>query len=400
MSRRGMVSAGVAASLVGAGVGAAAVTPSRDARAVARAIADNPNIVTGAAFETIPGGGNSVAISTTSLGQFPTSGDRFAILSTGNSNDILKPNADGFTGTELSPARYRGARDVTTLRIDLNVPATASCLTFGFRFLSEEFPEWVGSQYNDAFIAELDQNTWTAERTQAPYLEAPANFAADLQGRPITVNAIGDLSVSPSEASGTTFDAATRRLRAATPITPGPHRLYLTILDQGDRVFDSAVLIDRLQLSRLTPCTRGVAVDTSQAQPAGALLVSGNRVSIPDSQVFMPIRLAVKPPRVTPARIRTASGARMNVQVADSRGYLVRGARVRVRSVPNGLVRPVQSATDKNGVATLRLRPTRTLDVTRRRVLPLYVCATKRRGTPNSGASDCRLTGVPVGPAR
>ncbi len=34
-------------------------------------------------------------------------------------------------------------------------------MAFDFRFLSEEFPIYVGTSFNDAFIAELDNSTWT-----------------------------------------------------------------------------------------------------------------------------------------------------------------------------------------------------------------------------------------------
>ena len=47
-------------------------------------------------------------------------------------------------------------------------------------------------------------------------------------------------------AKGTTYDAATGKLRASTPVKPGYHLLYLSLFDQGDRQWDSAVFIDRL----------------------------------------------------------------------------------------------------------------------------------------------------------
>ena len=60
---------------------------------------------------------------------------------------------------------------------------------------------------------------------------------------------------------GTTYDGATRVLRASTPITPGRHRLYLSIFDQGDRIYDSAVFIDKLIIARRTRCATGVVVE-------------------------------------------------------------------------------------------------------------------------------------------
>jgi hypothetical protein len=154
--------------------------------------------------------------------------------------------------------------DVTILRIDLNVPVGANCMVgLDFRFYSEEFPEYVGSAYNDAFIAELDSSTWS---TSGSTISAPRNFAFDPSGNPISVNAAGVTSMSAANAGGTTFDGATPLLRAATPITPGAHRLYLSIFDQGDHVFDSAVLIDGLRF--------GVVTDPETQCKPGAVPIS------------------------------------------------------------------------------------------------------------------------------
>ena len=60
---------------------------------------------------------------------------------------------------------------------------------------------------------------------------------------------------------GTTYDAATRILRASTRVNPGRHILYLSIFDQGDRDYDSAVFLDRLTIDRRSPCKSGAVPD-------------------------------------------------------------------------------------------------------------------------------------------
>ena len=150
---------------------------------------------------------------------------------------------------------------MTIYRITLQVPTKANCLSVRFRFLSEEFPEFVNTIYNDAFITELDVSNWNTVSTDDPKIAAPRNFAADANGNPISVNGVGDASVKPGRAKGTTYDAATRRLRASTPVTPGRHILYMSIFDQGDRGYDSAAFIDRLTLNRRQPCESGAVKD-------------------------------------------------------------------------------------------------------------------------------------------
>ena len=64
----------------------------------------------------------------------------------------------------------------------------------------------------------------------------------------ISINAAGAASMSEGEAAGTTYDGATPLLSASTPITSGAHSLYLSIFDQGDHIYDSAIFLDRLRL--------------------------------------------------------------------------------------------------------------------------------------------------------
>ena len=233
----------------------------RAAVRIARAIAVDPSQIRRASFSALPPFSNPAAISTERLGGFPRDGDSFAILSTGAATRADAPNDSGDRSTALGGPSIRGARDVTILRIVVHVPAAARCLSVRFKFLSEEFPEFVNDIYNDAFIAELDTSNWDASNKQNPTITAPNNFATDAMGNPIRVNAVGDASVTAFRARGTTYDAATRILRASTPISPGQHILYLSIFDQGDRQYDSAVFLDRLTIDRRSPCTSGAVPD-------------------------------------------------------------------------------------------------------------------------------------------
>ncbi|WP_267128333.1 choice-of-anchor L domain-containing protein [Baekduia soli] len=168
------------------------------------------------------------------------------------------PNNAPDSGSQSRGPSIRGARDVVIMRVDLRVPAGANCLSFDFRFLSEEYPEFVGDAFNDAFIAELGHSTWTAATKQDPTIKAPDNFAVDGTGSPIRINKVGATSMRSAYAKGTTYDGATRRLRASTRIRPGNRRLYLSIFDQGDRIYDSAVFLDNLRTSHAKACSTGV----------------------------------------------------------------------------------------------------------------------------------------------
>ena len=232
----------------------AAVQPDT-ALAIATALASPSANVTGASFVS-PTTGTPNGTSTTTLGGFPTNGTDFGILTTGNVSSVQYPGTLASTANpEPTPLANRGssAFDVTVLKVDISVPETANCLAFDFKFLSEEFPQYVGTSFNDAFIAELDPSTpWTTSGSST--ITAPDNFAFDTANHVVSVNSTGLGGLSPLDGAGTAFDSSgteangggTVLLHASTQVNFGPHSVYFSIFDQGDQVLDSAVFLDNL----------------------------------------------------------------------------------------------------------------------------------------------------------
>lgn len=270
--RRVLAASIVAGAVIGAGAAVPAQSrisalPSQDsqfrkgATDLAKAIARNHRQVKRGRFSMIPPGGRPAAISDTRLAGFPRHGKTYAIFSNGDSRRAASRNTRPDFGVGAGGPFVRGARDVTIFRIDLRVPEDANCASFAFRFLSEEFPEFVDSQFNDAFIAEEGSTSWTSRSNEDPTIDAPGNFAKDSAGRNISVNQAGAITVDASSAKGTTYDGATPILRASTPVKPGTRTIYLSIFDQGDRNYDSAVFVDNLRLARSGSCNTGVVVE-------------------------------------------------------------------------------------------------------------------------------------------
>lgn len=246
---------------------------------------------------------------------FPRNGDSYLVMSTGDAGILTNPNESAGSGLSLGGGNVRGNTDfdVTIVRIDFSVPSTANCLVgIDFRFLSEEYPEFVGSSFNDAFVVEVDDSTWTTNGSQ---ISAPDNIAFDPSGNPITINASGVTSMNAAEAEGTTFDGATPVLRAATPLTPGPHSLYLSIFDQGDQILDSAVLVDNLQLGAVSnpdDCKPGAVVVPSTQLTIRALSQEFSLSPDPDDEAFVRVRI-----KVENADGSDAAGATVNAGGAD-----------------------------------------------------------------------------------
>lgn len=254
-------SAAIAASVIVVSPAEGAIRSTRSARAFAKAIAAHPGQVAGARWVKLPPRGHPAVISSTPKVNFPRYSKTYGVLSSGDARGIGRRNTSASTSHDNGGAVYRGTRDTVTLRVDVRVPASANCLSVRFRFLSDEYPEYVKSPFNDAFLAELDRDDWSSPKDK-PGIQAPHNFAFDWKRHLISVNGTGNFSVEKHRARGTTFDAATRVLRASKHVKPGIHRVYLTIFDQGDRQYDSAVALDGLGAAKRIPCQSGSALYT------------------------------------------------------------------------------------------------------------------------------------------
>lgn len=200
-----------------------------------------------------------VGISNASLGKwFPAEGDTFAILSTGLAADATLPNNSGGHSTQLGGLNNNQGQDLVRLHMRLGVPSGYNCLNFDFAFYSEEFPEYVGSIFNDTFTAQLNNPDISVD-LQTYEVNAPGNFAFDTQGNIISVNTVFGVEAG----TGTTYDGSTPRLRASTGVTPNSNiDVYLSVQDLGDSIYDSAVFLDRFFWSLDDDCAGGAAVDT------------------------------------------------------------------------------------------------------------------------------------------
>ncbi|WP_291166070.1 Ig-like domain-containing protein [Gimesia sp.] len=229
----------------------------------AQAIATDPSIITGAIFTEVPQNKKSYGTSATQLTAFGNADgtDTYGILSTGEAALVNDPGQ--LSSYDLGGGNVRGDNDydVTVLKIDIDVPEGADYLSLDFQFLTEEFPGFIDAIYDDTFILELDQTTWT---TSAGVISAPDNFATFSSGGLVNVSGAIQTGLSAENGEGTAYDgagktgtgdhngAATTLLQARTPITAGAHTLYLSIFDQGDALNDTTVLLDRLTVGTST----------------------------------------------------------------------------------------------------------------------------------------------------
>jgi hypothetical protein len=186
---------------------------------------------------------------------FPTGGTTFVILSTGLAESADDPNDVGNLSFELYGLNNSQGNDLTQLALRLRVPNNMNCASFDFAYFSEEFPEFVGSQYNDAFTAEFGGTNLSIVGNQ---VVAPLNFAFDTSGNVISVNTVFGVTL----VTNTTYDGGTPLLRAHTAVTPGSVVDFVfSVQDLGDSIYDSAVFLDKFFWSNDSQCGGSAQAD-------------------------------------------------------------------------------------------------------------------------------------------
>ncbi len=164
----------------------------------------------------------------------PTEGADLAYLYTG------RVGVNPETGTDLPPMGSQ-LGDKVTFTLTFSVPATANSLSFDFYFLSAEYPEFVGTQYNDTFETNVTGTAWSG------------NAAVDGAGNDITINSALFSVTNPADLQGTGFNntgGGTGWMTTLVPADPlDTLTLEFVIWDEADGIYDSAVMLDNFTWS-------------------------------------------------------------------------------------------------------------------------------------------------------
>ena len=121
------------------------------------------------------------------------------------------------------------------------VPDNATSFSFDFAFLTYEYPEYLGTQFNDMFVGWLESENWTG------------NISFDADGKPITLNA-SFLDFKDDDAIAPEFEdtcmqghAATNWLSTSVGVTPGEYvRIAFAVFDSSDAALDSYAFVDNV----------------------------------------------------------------------------------------------------------------------------------------------------------
>lgn len=166
------------------------------------------------------------------------------ILSSGRADDVVGPNESSSTSVQLGTpgdsdlSALAGSNyqtyDATILEFAFTVPAGSEQVSFNYVFGSEEYNEYVGSQFNDVF---------------AFYINGVN--CATVNGNPVSINTINNGSNSDSyidntnSSNDTEMDGYTTVLTCESSVDPsGENTIRLAIADTSDRILDSWVLLE------------------------------------------------------------------------------------------------------------------------------------------------------------
>jgi len=212
----------------------------------------------------------------------PKAGSRFFMLSSGKAlagtSGYSPQDGTSFGISVADPATGRQVNDLNALTLTLKVPQNAKSFSFDFAFFSAEFPEWVGSSFNDRFVAVLTSQALPAQ-FGASACAIPGetgcrrgNVSFDGNGKEVSVNnsyftvCQPDLQEAPGAPcnpalvpllAGTGYDqddqgrpmgGGSGWLTTKAPVKPGETiQLQFAVFDEADWILDSAVIVDNFR---------------------------------------------------------------------------------------------------------------------------------------------------------
>lgn len=229
---------------------------SATATGLALAMGIPADMIISAALRSVGGAAadpHGAAVHTGKLGNFaPREGNTFAVLTSCDIGLISGSNTASGASYDQNVTDGKGAEaggdDVVMLQLVLNPPDTALSFSFDFVFASEEYPEYVGSPFNDFFVLEKDGSKITYDTSGgAAKVVTPFNVVVDQKGQTISVNA-NFFKENPDQNTGTQFDGWTPILTTCAPLL-GTDSLVLNfaIGDVGDAILMSGIYLDNFK---------------------------------------------------------------------------------------------------------------------------------------------------------
>ncbi|MFE3846302.1 choice-of-anchor L domain-containing protein [Thermoplasmatota archaeon] len=195
-----------------------------------------------------------------SLGSIqPTHGSTFTMLSTGIAGCQIATIGEENPGDERGTwfkGEYGYPRDEVTLSMELQVPNFYHYIFYDIQFFSAEYPEYVGTKFNDKLTVTVDSPSQGISNyifdVNSGYFVKDSNDIAgsgfdifSQEGNPSDVDMV-DKNIRNPGADGGASDLI-QIGGFYHPISPNEIiTITFNLIDSGDNLFDSAVFIDNL----------------------------------------------------------------------------------------------------------------------------------------------------------
>ena len=238
------------------------VSAASAAELAAAILVNQSTLISSSYWDTDLGGDRQAVVLSSRGNLVPTEGSSFVMLSTGRA-DLVPATTDGLNsgnerGNWFQGGQYGNPRDEANLQLQLRVPSYMHFLYYDVQFFTVEYPEYVGTQYNDKFtitvtspsegvssyVIDVNGGDFVLNARDAPLLGSGYNLFAT-SGNPDNVDW---LTTTPNP---TGADAgATALIGREHPVSPGEIiTITFDLIDVGDNQFESSAFIDNLRFS-------------------------------------------------------------------------------------------------------------------------------------------------------
>jgi len=194
------------------------------------------------------------------------------LLTSGTIYNAVGPNNVGnkttFFGAQNTPSTYTLLNNYTGkttweyCEFEFDIIPQGDTIKFDFVFASEEYEEWVGSQYNDVFGFFISGPGITGDPGVGIYHNIallPSSTTA------VTINNVNQninttYYHNNNNGASVQYDGFTRGLKAISKVTPcNTYHLKLVVADVSDKLWDSGVFIEKISSNIITLSSQTVA---------------------------------------------------------------------------------------------------------------------------------------------
>ena len=197
-------------------------------------------------FGTFSGGAASIGFDS---GVIISSGDVFNVVGPNIYDNVSTNNGTGGDADLNALIPGYSTYDAAGIEFDFSCDAS-TVFSIEYVFGSDEYNEYVSTQYNDVFAFYLDGNTFASDIAVVPaFCSSP--------GQPVSINTVNcDNPYNPpfgvncdcyrnndlndgGGAIDTELDGLTHVFARTVPISAGSHHIKIAIADAGDPIYDS-----------------------------------------------------------------------------------------------------------------------------------------------------------------